>query len=78
MRTLVRDNALYALMTKHLNNHYLSIHLSQGKVNPREIILHILYCVMPCVLQSFLEAQCIVSKKLEALSPLVSKAYFLG
>lgn len=49
MRTLVRDNALYALMTKHLNNHYLSIHLSQGKVNPREIILHILYCVMPCV-----------------------------
>lgn len=32
---------------------------------------------MPCVTKiSFLEAQCIVSKKLEALSPLISKAYF--
>ena len=49
MRTLVRDECSLGINDKVLIIIVHSIHLSEGKVNPSEIILHILYCVMPCV-----------------------------
>ena len=51
MRTLVRDKWSLGINDKVLIIIIHIIHLSEGKVNPSEIILHIyiLYCVMPCV-----------------------------
>ena len=70
MRTLVRDKWSLGINDKVLIIIIHSTHLSEGKVNPSEIILHILYCVMPCVTKIIFLRSTIVYCKQETGSSL--------